>query len=223
MATGDSHGALDAVRLPPRARCGAGGGSAVPTAMPAPRIHHRALARLHGCNATQDVSRDAEGDLGDPLHPDLVFCALATPHGIRHVLERACMRLLSCGLSQEPCGRFELLAAEAMNNIAEHAYAGVAPPGWITLEVRLHRTCLVGRLTDGGRPMPNCALPEGQCPLDLDGPNDAGISALPEGGFGLQLMQALARDLRYARRGGYNALTFALDLACADAEMAIGA
>ncbi len=223
MAPADSHGALD---LDTRHACPEGAERRDPpgqVAMPAPRIHHRALARLHGCNATQDISRGAGGDLGEPRHPDLVFCALATPHGIRHVLERACMRLLSCGLPQEPCGRFELLAAEAMNNIAEHAYAGVASPGWITLEVRLHRECLVGRLTDGGRPMPNCALPPGQCALRANGPDEAVRSTLPEGGFGLQLMQALARDLRYARRGGYNALTFALDLSDADAGMAIGA
>jgi serine/threonine-protein kinase RsbW len=191
--------------------------------MPAPRVHHRALAHLHGCTATQDISRGTGNDLGEPWHPDLVFCALATPHGIRHVLDRICTKLLACGVAQEACGRFELLTAEAMNNIAEHAYAGVCSPGWITLEVHLHRACIVGRLTDGGRPMPGCALPVGHGAPPAGEMAVAAIADLPEGGFGLHLMQALARDLRYVRRGDYNALTFALDMAEADARMAIGA
>ncbi|MCT4372529.1 ATP-binding protein [Yangia mangrovi] len=98
----------------------------------------------------------------------------------------------------------ELVLAEALNNIVEHAYAGQGPgrirlwlqgvPGAIRLELR-----------DRGRPMPDLALPEGRLkPLGHDGD-------LPEGGFGWYLIRRLAAEVSYRRVGGENVLRLVLE------------
>ncbi len=91
------------------------------------------------------------------------------------------------------------MLAEVLNNVAEHAYGragwaggggGVGRPGGVRC-----------RVTDRGHPMPGGEPPEGLLPAVQ--PHD-----LPEGGFGWFLIRELSRDLRYARIGGENVLSF---------------
>ncbi len=108
-------------------------------------------------------------------------------------------------------GTVELVLAEVLNNIVEHAYAGGTGP----VEVDLWATAsgLGFQVVDAGHPMPNGTLPEGQLP-DLpqvgDGPPD--LADLPEGGFGWHLIRSLTKDLSYARHDGRNLLTFEIPL-----------
>jgi serine/threonine-protein kinase RsbW len=100
-------------------------------------------------------------------------------------------------------GMAELVLAEAMNNIVEHAYADTGS-GEITLTLWQSEGEVACRITDRGVSMPDEALPQG---VLADHHNTAD---LPEGGFGWHLIRTLARDLRYARLGTLNELTFVL-------------
>ncbi|MCX7286782.1 MAG: ATP-binding protein [Rhodobacterales bacterium] len=108
-------------------------------------------------------------------------------------------------------GTVELVLAEVLNNIVEHAYAGGTGP----VEVDLWATAsgLNFQVADAGNPMPEGTLPDGHLPDFLrsgDGPTV--LSDLPEGGFGWHLIRSLTRDLTYARQGGRNLLSFAIPL-----------
>jgi serine/threonine-protein kinase RsbW len=76
----------------------------------------------------------------------------------------------------------ELVLAEVLNNVAEHAYAGGSGP----VEVGLApRPCGIAcRIVDSGLAMPNGQLPRGTCHRSTPGD-------LPEGGFGWHLIRSL--------------------------------
>jgi serine/threonine-protein kinase RsbW len=121
------------------------------------------------------------------------------PIGVRQGLKALFESLLLRQLDDANRGKAEIVLAEALNNIVEHAYADGG--GEIELTIRLNRQGLNCRIVDHGAPMPDGALPIGR----LAAPED-----LPEGGFGWHLIRTLAEDLRYARVAGQNQLTFLL-------------
>jgi serine/threonine-protein kinase RsbW len=93
----------------------------------------------------------------------------------------------------------QIVLAEAMNNIVEHAYAD--RQGQIDVTLWTAPDGLLCRLVDNGAPMPG-TLPSGTLPrITPDGD-------LPEGGFGWFLIRQLARDVVHLRRNGMNLLTF---------------
>ena len=97
----------------------------------------------------------------------------------------------------------ELVLAEALNNIVEHAYAG-QDLGRITLRLQGAPGKIDLELRDRGQPMPGLALPEGRLkPLDHDGD-------LAEGGFGWYLIRRLATEVSYRRDGRENVLRLVL-------------
>ena len=98
-------------------------------------------------------------------------------------------------------GLTEIVLAEVLNNVVEHAYAGTSGPIAVVLDHRkgaLHVT-----VRDEGVALPDGRLPDGSLP-DLDG------DGLPEGGFGWHLIRSLVTDLRYCRDGGANHLAFTM-------------
>jgi serine/threonine-protein kinase RsbW len=123
---------------------------------------------------------------------------------VRDALVRLIDRLARAGLEDEGRIEAELVLAEAMNNIVEHAYRSAAD-GWIRLEVDLAEDRVHVRLEDGGAAMPGLAPPPGE-PHDLDVP----LRELPEGGFGWVMIRRLATDLAYERLPGRNRLCFAI-------------
>jgi len=90
----------------------------------------------------------------------------------------------------------QIVLAEAINNIVEHAYAG-SGFGAVALRVTLTKTSLCLHLTDWGHPFPENANPDGQVP---DPQNRS------EGGYGWFLIRALASRTRYTRKAGRNRL-----------------
>lgn len=124
-----------------------------------------------------------------------------TPAAVRDALRAILAAPLLDGLDADARGSAELVLAEVLNNVVEHAYAGA--PGDIDLRLGLRPGGLLCLVRDRGRPMPGGDLPEGRLPAIR--PHDP-----PEGGFGWHLIRSLACDLRYRRAGGRNHLRFRL-------------
>lgn len=96
----------------------------------------------------------------------------------------------------------EIVLAEVLNNVAEHAYAEHRR-GVIEIEIARTDDALAFRVRDDGLPMPADELPAGR-PHDLDVPPDQ----LPEGGFGWFLIRSLTEGLQYRRSANRNELRF---------------
>lgn len=104
----------------------------------------------------------------------------------------------------EDRGTLEIVLAEVLNNIVEHAYR--TAPGEIDLRIALGPAGLEVCIVDHGSPLPGGRPPRARLPQrGIDHP-------LPEGGFGWGLIRALSSDLRYRREGGRNLLCFRLPL-----------
>ena len=142
---------------------------------------------------------DPDGRAGDL---QLVFPA--TPAMVRDNLAHMLRLPPLSRLSAEGRGTAELVLAEVLNNIAEHAYAAGAGPVEVTLAAG--RTGILCRIVDKGVALPGESLPEGHLP---GGPGTA-LADLPEGGFGWHLIRALTADLAYQRSDGCNRLSFLL-------------
>ena len=127
----------------------------------------------------------------------------ADPTAVREGLRALFDTLLLRGLSKAERSTAEIVLAEALNNIVEHAYADAG--GKIELTLQLHHAELVCQIEDKGRPMPGGSLPAGELQL-IEGQDN-----LPEGGFGWHLIRTLSHDLHYRRINGRNQLSFRLD------------
>ncbi len=99
-------------------------------------------------------------------------------------------------------GTAEIVLAEVLNNVVEHAYASAS--GEIEVTIRVEKGALTCTITDHGRHMPGNILPDGRLAIPL------AVADLPEGGFGWHLIRALASDLDYRRVGDSNELSFRL-------------
>lgn len=116
-------------------------------------------------------------------------------------------------VSDDTLGRLELVLAEVMNNIAEHAAVTCTELGCkgeqtlIHLCIVSHRAGLACALTDDGVSLPpDCLLPRNLPQLAQQ--------ELPEGGFGWYLIQDLTQELCYYREDQRNFLAFRVP--CAD-------
>ncbi|SMX38370.1 ATP-binding protein [Maliponia aquimaris] len=101
---------------------------------------------------------------------------------------------------------WELVVAEVLNNIVEHAYQDRAG-GEIRLRLKFQPDRLTVSFTDFGLPMPDGTLPDGErASLDV------AQEDLPEGGFGWFLIRSLSERLEYRHDGASNQLTLTLPL-----------
>jgi serine/threonine-protein kinase RsbW len=140
---------------------------------------------------------------GGPDGTDLRIAA--TERAVRAALIRIAGDLSQAGLAEDAAGLAELVLAEALNNVVEHACAGVEA-AWIEISVRREGVRLFCELCDNGRPMPGGKLPQGHAPDPDALPED-----LPEGGFGWHLIRRLTTALEYRRDEGVNHLSFAIE------------
>lgn len=130
---------------------------------------------------------------------------LASPLAVRNSLAQMLAAPALRGLSPDARGTVELVLAEVLNNVTEHAYDGRPGPVAVTLvPVAAGIHCVV---VDQGLVMPGGTLPEGN-PPDLGTP----LETLPEGGFGWHMIRSLTRELAYVRTGGSNRVSFLLPL-----------
>lgn len=135
------------------------------------------------------------------------FSIQANELAVRNLLADIIAALQVLNLAAEEYGSVELVLAEVMNNIVEHAYAD-NPTGLINLVIEPKADGLHCEFSDDGHPMPDGGVPLGELsPLDCE------FSDLPEGGFGWFLIRDLARDLEYRRQDGKNYLTFRIAVA----------
>jgi serine/threonine-protein kinase RsbW len=128
----------------------------------------------------------------------------AEPASVRAALLQITAIPPVCDLPPHQRATVELVLAEVLNNVAEHAYADAAGP--VAVTIALHAGTLVCEVVDEGLAMPGGALPDGRLP------DSALDSDLPEGGFGWHLIRSLARDLAYRRQRGSNRLNFLIPL-----------
>ena len=120
----------------------------------------------------------------------------ATFAEIRAVLSQLINSPITAGLSESRLRDLELVLAEALNNVAEHAYAHM-PGGEVRVSVTRQADHLGIAIRDHGVPMP---VQRPQIPA----PGDNGTS---EGGRGWLLINALCRRVSYERLAGTNRLT----------------
>jgi serine/threonine-protein kinase RsbW len=128
----------------------------------------------------------------------------ATFRWVRRAIHETMDALEVCRLSAEDMGSIEIVLAEALNNIVEHAYPE-GDPGEIHLVLRKRNSGLMVQISDRGRPMPNGRAPIGNHPMA-----EYNDDPMPEGGYGWYLIRELVQDLIYDRRDGENFLIFRL-------------
>jgi len=131
------------------------------------------------------------------------------PLAVRSALAQMMKQLTALDLSDHDRGNIELVLAEAMNNIVEHAYIDT-PDGMVELQITPAYNGLICHLRDGGVPMP-----EGKAPNRPPAALDCDTEDLPEGGFGWFLIRDLAEDLNYTRISGKNLLSFRITVSTA--------
>ncbi|MFT6450753.1 MAG: serine/threonine-protein kinase RsbW [Halocynthiibacter sp.] len=155
-------------------------------------MRHEAVNTADG--AQVDCSPLTAGELR------LVFGA--NPISVRTALTSICDCLRKLSLSDEEVGSVELVLAETLNNIVEHAYSD-SGVGEIDVRLQLGERGLYCSIFDNGSTMPG-----GMPPLGMAADPMADMEDLPEGGFGWFLIRELAKDLQYARAGDRNQVTF---------------
>jgi serine/threonine-protein kinase RsbW len=121
---------------------------------------------------------------------------------VRGALKDAMAAIDGMELAQQVFDTAEIVLAEVLNNVVEHAYAEHGR-GVIEIEIARVEDGLAVWVRDDGQPMPADELPEGR-PHDLDVPADQ----LPEGGFGWHLIRSLTEELQYRRSANRNELRF---------------
>ena len=135
------------------------------------------------------------------------------PTEVRQALTAVRRALIASGIGNDGLVNTEIVLAEVLNNIVEHACSDGAAE--ICLEIALVSGGLEITVIDGGGEMPG-----GQLPLAGVLVRPDSLDGLPEGGFGWLLIRQMAKDLVYRHRNGRNSLSFLVDLG--DTDLAAG-
>ncbi len=127
------------------------------------------------------------------------------PMAVRQALARIMEEVSTLALPDDAEATVEIVLAEVLNNIVEHACVGLSGRR-IAITIVPTPTGLQCQVCDNGRPLPGGTLPAGDPPDPT-----RRTPELAEGGFGWLLIRGLAHGLRYQRSGGMNVLTFSLN------------
>jgi serine/threonine-protein kinase RsbW len=160
--------------------------------------------RVRHCAAASDDARSAS------CPTRKAFRVQATEQGIRTALADMRVFLNTNGFDADACGTAEIVLAEALNNIAEHAFA-TTTAGTIRVTLTPGQSSLTAEIIDKGIALPGLCPPVGQLP-----PLGGTTRSLPEGGFGWFLIRTLTDCLSYTRIGGENHLCLRLALSRTD-------
>ncbi len=128
---------------------------------------------------------------------------IITSGDVRHALTDICNSLRQLGCGGDQIMQTEIVLAEILNNIVEHAYSGTEP-NQISVLVDAAASTLQVEIRDFGIAMPGGKLPDGHLPSAI--PDD--VANWPEGGFGWAMIRELADDLSYQRVGDENVVQF---------------
>ncbi len=128
----------------------------------------------------------------------------ASEQAVRRALSRVRQFWQQAGVSDCDAGQAEIVLAEALNNVVEHAYCNTGA-GRIELRCRVGSDQIDMTILDQGGPVPAHVFAQRTGP-DTDVP----LNDLPEGGFGWMLIQKMTCYLHYQRVGGTNCLCFAV-------------
>ncbi len=120
---------------------------------------------------------------------------------VRDALRQLLDGLKPLDLDVEEAGTVELVMAEALNNIVEHAYPEGDTSGPIRISCEHARDGLHLTVVDAGR-----AMPDGRTPVGAAADLDVDFCDMPEGGFGWFLIKDLAKDVTYQRHDMENHL-----------------
>lgn len=137
-----------------------------------------------------------------PDHPVFWRCFTASDRSTRDVLADLMAELRRAGLAAADLSNAELVLAEVLNNIAEHAYAEGSGP--VELRVEVQRQGLACMVADRGRALPSGMVPDPQLP------RIAPPDHLPEGGFGWHIIRCLTTEMAYGTEGEWNRLSLRL-------------
>ncbi|HEY9039576.1 MAG TPA: ATP-binding protein [Roseovarius sp.] len=129
-----------------------------------------------------------------------LFHVLATEQGVRAGLADMRDFLGDAGFDADACGTAEIVLAEALNNIAEHAFAATEA-GVVRVTLTPGHHSLTAQIVDTGTALPELCPPSGQLP-----PLRGTKRSLPEGGFGWFLIRTLTECLCYTRHADENHL-----------------
>lgn len=125
---------------------------------------------------------------------------------VRSALLRLEAELGAAGVAAGDVANAELILAEVLNNIVEHAFGAARDDAWIEMTIVPSPVGIGCELRDNGRPMPDGRLPRPTLPGASPPVGAEALESLPEGGFGWYLIHSLARDLAYAREASTNRL-----------------
>lgn len=124
---------------------------------------------------------------------------------VRIGLAQAMALLAPLELDADESGTVELVLAEALNNVVEHALAATDSDTAIQIHAKHGRDGLQLAIIDEGVPMPLGKAPDGRAPT-----LDVSILDMPEGGFGWFMIHSLAQKVHYERVGESNHLNLLL-------------
>jgi serine/threonine-protein kinase RsbW len=130
---------------------------------------------------------------------EALFTMTSEAEAVRDGLQTAMASAPLSLISDNDRGTAEIVLAEVLNNVVEHAYATLT--GNIRLQLSLSQDRLHCLIEDEGVAMPGGQPPAGNLPRAED---------LPEGGFGWHLIRVLSTGLSYQRLGQTNRLSFSL-------------
>lgn len=136
----------------------------------------------------------------------IAFRCMSGRYAARDLLARVASTLGEWKLSPQSREMSEVVLAEALNNVVEHAYREQEGHP-IRLALTLNHDVLTCVISDEGNPIPGGQAPDGAEP-DLNVPQ----SDLPEGGFGWFLIHSMAQSVHYERLGVGNVLTIRLSV-----------
>ena len=131
----------------------------------------------------------------------------SSPLAAREIISQLMVQLRPANLGPDDSSRIELVVAEAVNNIVEHAYPPGAPDGPIQLNVKRRDDTLCILITDQGLGMPDGKAPSGR-PQNVK----VNVMDLPEGGFGWFLIRDQAQNVEYRRTAWENRLSFEITI-----------
>lgn len=138
--------------------------------------------------------------------PNFTVSFFGSAMAVRDALGNMKQHLLGFDIGEDDSAVFELIAAEVLNNIVEHAYAD-RTDGRISLWCCQESDGLHLKFEDEGVAMPGNSVPGSKktnTAVDL--------YDLPEGGFGWSMIHELTKDLTYRRDGSRNVLTLRIPL-----------